>query len=698
VLALDPATYQSVVLPGLRADAASKTPTAQPPVSELHVAIDRRLLQADPAKALVREQGLRRTVERLAPGDLSAIDNLNSALSRASRDAIMAKGLFLLLGLPGVLLAAAVARYAAGLLAEGQRRERALLRARGFGPAALRRSLALSTVVIGLGGTIVGLVVGGVAANALLPLSHVGGRSFVLSVVLAVVTAAATAAAAIYVPGRRSLVEEVADERRSMVEGKAPRWLVARADIALLLGSGIVALVAYFAGGYKVTAAASEGQSVALSFFFLLCPLFAWLGVTLLVARGLLGVAGRLGRRRGDSNLVGRLGRRTLSRSLIRRARPAVSGVCVIALATAFTVALAVFVTTYRHEQRVDARFVTGGDLRVALGATTNSRQDLESRLRVPGVTAVSPIASTPSAQVGNEKNLSFAGIDPTRFGQLQVLESGFSNQTTPSQALAALANDPNAVLMDRETAKTLNLHVGDVVRVDLPNVAQGRPISTRVRVAGIHIYFPGFPTGVDFIGNLSTFEKVTGAQVDSYGLRIAPGTDPRAVATALDAGPGRDLALRVDTTKTAINRDQSTIAALNLGSLGSLGRAFGLVLGATGAAVFVFGVLLTRRREHITLRALGLGLPKVAGIVLGEAAAVAGIALVVGTAIGVGMAAIDVQILRSLFVIPPHGLTAGVTGILGPTGIVVVGVALALIAGYAGLARSRLVEILRED
>jgi predicted lysophospholipase L1 biosynthesis ABC-type transport system permease subunit len=106
----------------------------------------------------------------------------------------------------------------------------------------------------------------------------------------------------------------------------------------------------------------------------------------------------------------------------------------------------------------------------------------------------------------------------------------------------------------------------------------------------------------------------------------------------------------------------------------------------------------MSRRREHITLRALGLGLPKVAGIVLGEAATVAGIAVVVGTAVGVGMAAIDVQILRSLFVIPPHGLAAGVTGILGPTGIVVVGVALALMAGYAGLSRARLVEILRED
>jgi putative ABC transport system permease protein len=686
------------VLPGLRADAASKTPILQPPVSELHVAIDRRLLQADPAKALVREQGLRRTVERLAPGDLSAIDNLDSVLSRASRDAIMAKGLFLLLGLPGVLLAAAMARYAAGLLAAGQRRERALLRARGFGPSALRRAVALSTIVIGVGGTVVGLGIGALAADALMPLSHVGGRSFLLSVLLAAVTAAGTSVAAIYVPGRRSLVQEVADERRSLAEDKAPRWLVARADIALLLGSGVVALVAYLAGGYKVTAAASEGQSVALSFFFLLCPLFAWLGLTLLVARGLLGGAGRLGRRRGDSNLVGRLGRRTLSRSLIRRARPAVSGVCVIALATAFTVALAVFVTTYRHEQRVDARYITGGDLRVGLGATTNSRQDLESRLRVPGVTAVSPIASTPSAQVGNEKNLAFAAIDPARFGQLHVLESGFSSQTTPTKALAALAGDPNAVLVDRETAKTLNLHVGDVVRVDLPNLAQGRPVSTTVHVAGIHIYFPGFPVGVDFIGNVSTFERVTGAQVDTYALGIVKGADPQAVAAAVDAGPGRDLALRVDTTKTAINRDQSTIAALNLGSLGSLGRGFGLVLGATGAAVFVFGVLMSRRREHITLRALGLGLPKVAGIVLGEAAAVAGIAVVVGTAVGVGMAAIDVQILRSLFVIPPHGLAAGVTGILGPTGIVIVGVALALMAGYAGLARARLVEILRED
>ncbi|MGH9277339.1 MAG: ABC transporter permease, partial [Acidimicrobiales bacterium] len=699
VVAFDTATFRSTVLPALRADATSKTPVASPPVVEVHVAVDRAALGSDPAKALRRENALRRTLERIAPGEVVAIDNAAATLRRATRDTILAKALFLLLGLPGVLLAASVARYSAGLFAEGRRRERALLRARGFGPGTLRRAIARETILIGVLGAVVGVAAGVVTARLLLPIEDPAARSIVLSVALATITAAATAITALYLPGRRALAEQVDVERRELVDERPARWLTSRLDLVLLGASLVIAAVTYFAGGFRLTADSAEGQSVALSFFFLLCPLFAWLGIILVLGRGMLAVGRRrAGRARPAIAIEGRLRRRLLTLSLVRRARPAVTGIIVVALATSFCVGLSVFIDTYNREQEADARFITGGDVRVILGTDIAAPADFEARLRVPGVTAVSPLASTSSAQVGNEPSLQFAGIDPTRFAELSVLEAGFSEDLGPDEALEALAADPTAVLVDHETADQFNLSEGDSLRVELPNVSQGRPVSTTVKVVGIHQYFPGFPVGVDFIGNLANYQAVTAAPIDTYALAVAPMADPQAVAAAIDAGVGQQFPMRLDTTANAVNREQSTLAALNLDTLGHLDLGFGLLLGATGAAVFVFGVLLLRRREHVTLRAMGLGLPSVAAVVLGEAAVVAAVALVVGTGVGVAMAAINVQILRPLFMVPPRALETTLGAISVPAALVAAGTVLALVAGLAGLARARLTEILRED
>lgn len=698
VVAFDNAMFRSTVLPALRADATSRTPFAQPPVVEIHAAVDRAALGADPARALRRENALRRTLERLAPGEVVAIDNAATTLSRANRDTILAKALFLLLGLPGVLLAASVARYSAGLFAAGRRRERALLRARGFGPGMLRRAIAREAVFIGALGAIVGVAAGTAVAQLLLPIDEPARRSIILSVVLAVITAAATAITAVYLPGRRALVEEVDVERRELTEERPARGLTSRLDLALLGASAVIALVTYLAGGFRVTADSAEGQSVALSFFFLLCPLFAWIGVTLVVGRGLLALSRRRARRLRPVTVDRRLRRRLLSLSLLRRARPAVTGVTVVALATSFCVSLAVFVDTYREEQQADARFITGGDVRVILGTDVAAPADFENQLRVRGVTALSPLASTSSAQVGNEPSLHFAAIDPVRFAELGVLEGGFSEDVSPDEALEALASDPTAVLVDFETADQFNLDEGDTLRVELPNVAQGRPVSTSVKIIGTHKYFPGFPIGVDFIGNLANYQTVTAAPIDTYGLAIDPMSDPMTVARAIDDGVGRQFPLRVDTSVNAVNREQSTLSALNLDALGDLDFGFGLLLGATAAAVFVFGVLLLRRREHVTLRAMGMSLRSVAAVVLGEAAVVAGVAVLVGAVVGVGLAALNAQILRPLFMVPPRALDTTAAAVGVPAGLVAAGAALALLAGLAGLARARLVEILRED
>ena len=84
--------------------------------------------------------------------------------------------------------------------------------------------------------------------------------------------------------------------------------------------------------------------------------------------------------------------------------------------------------------------------------------------------------------------------------------------------------------------------------------------------------------------------------------------------------------------------------------------------------------------------------------LVLGEAGTVAGLSLVVGSLVGVGMAILFVQILTPLFTIPPSSLAVP-AGQLALLGAAVVGAtaAAALVAGST-LRRLSLVELLREE
>ncbi len=53
--------------------------------------------------------------------------------------------------------------------------------------------------------------------------------------------------------------------------------------------------------------------------------------------------------------------------------------------------------------------------------------------------------------------------------------------------------------------------------------------------------------------------------------------------------------------------RDQSSLAALSIAGLVLLDKTFALVMAAVAIGIFVFGLLLQRRREYITMRAQGL-------------------------------------------------------------------------------------------
>jgi putative ABC transport system permease protein len=137
-IVIDYATFERSVLPVLR-DWASRggLPQFDPGSSELpaasleaHVTIDHAAYPPDPGQALIWSAGLQRWLERAAAGSVYVADNAAESLSSSQDGATNAKILFLLLGLPGVLVAAGVGLAAASALVEAHRREEALLRLR----------------------------------------------------------------------------------------------------------------------------------------------------------------------------------------------------------------------------------------------------------------------------------------------------------------------------------------------------------------------------------------------------------------------------------------------------------------------------------------------------------------------------------------------------------------------------------------
>ncbi|MDQ6854099.1 MAG: hypothetical protein M3046_10500, partial [Actinomycetota bacterium] len=242
VVGVDSATFQSQVLPALRVDAAAPVPTVKtPPVIEVHVQVARGTLTSDPGAAFVATRSVRRSVERAASGDVTVIDNVSANLQRARNDATLAKVLFIALGLPGAILAGYLAFFGGALLADTERRERALLRARGFAPLTLARGLGYQALAVAGLGTVIGLGISFAVGRVLFPSEFSpSGGGFVVSVALAVLVAVVTTLVAVYLPARRALLRDVTEARRAVAATSRPVWLRGRLDVVLLLVAGVI--------------------------------------------------------------------------------------------------------------------------------------------------------------------------------------------------------------------------------------------------------------------------------------------------------------------------------------------------------------------------------------------------------------------------------------------------------------------------
>jgi putative ABC transport system permease protein len=164
-------------------------------------------------------------------------------------------------------------------------------------------------------------------------------------------------------------------------------------------------------------------------------------------------------------------------------------------------------------------------------------------------------------------------------------------------------------------------------------------------------------------------------------------------VAQLLRSGVGRAKPILVETSATAFNRDASSLTAVNMRGLGSLETLFAVLMSGIGIAIFVYGLLLQRRKEYVTMRALGMPFGQLRALVLGEASAVAVCSLVVGGVVGTAMALMFVRVLT-----PPDALTFPVQELDLLATLVLGGMGLSALLSARNLNGLSPMELLREE
>jgi putative ABC transport system permease protein len=703
-----PETFRDTIIPAFdRTRASVGSVNKSFPVLELDVLVDRSQLRSDPGRALEQTTRISRAIARIGPEQDYLIDNISNTLAVARGDAAVGKRMFLFLGLPGVLMAAFLAAYAGSILSVAQRREHANLRVRGAHRGHLRRIAIYKSLAFAGAGSILGIALGLASAAAILGWTtsfEAAPRDLVVSGLIAAGVGSVITALALYIPARRSVSREVTQERREMHVAQVPDWSRLRLDLALLATAGVAEVIAVRTGALDpLPGSVYSGLAITLPSRLAVAPLFAWVGGLLLSVRSLLAIASRLPA--ASSHRFGPVVRGILSRSLRRRSWALATGTIGLGLVVAFGMSLAIFAATYEAAKTADSRFVVGSDLRITPSVLSEDphRPSYASELTVPGVSAVSPVVFRleNSVLIGpfNQRRKNLAAIDPASFAHVAPLPDSLFVDRSAAGTLAVLGADPRGLLVDAETADELSVETGDRVTIILA-LGTRRETQESFRVVGLFDRFPGFPEGANLVVNRSRYEEATGLRridfflaevIDRNGTGLA-----RAIAT-LRSGPGEDVPFHIDSTETTLDKDQSSLTAVNVNGLVGLDSLYVLLMSAAAIAMFIFGLMLQRRREYVTLRAQGLRMWELHALVLAEAALVAVCGLAAGLLVGSGIAFLLVHILRALFVLDP-----AVTFPVGHIAMLSVLVLMAtLVSGLAAteiLRRLKPTEILREE
>jgi putative ABC transport system permease protein len=615
------------------------TLTSGAPVThQFHVRLDHTGLPSDPAAAADEvTQRVNHYVADVAGGALVG-DDIGVSLSAAREDALYARLLVLLLGIPGLLLSGVVTALVISLRNDRQRRDLALLRLRGFTPQ--RAAILLGSTALADGCLGATLGAGGAALTYAGRLSGVWlGLGAAAGVLLAVAVELAPVARLL-----RGEPATVAQGAAQLPGTRTPLVLRLGLDVVLLAASGLVFWLTA-RGGYQVVMV-PEGVPVAsVNYAALLAPALAWPGLALLVWRCTALVLNSRGRLPG-ADLSGRMP--DLRQEVVRRRRWIVArGVTGLAIAVGVTVSAAVFTHTYDQQARLDTALTVGSDVAVTLPPDSVSGLDPASAA-VPGATAVEQVSHR-LVYVGPDLQ-DLYGIDPATIGRAAPLQDAFTPGSSITVVLRRLAATPDGVLLSQETLHDYQLHTGDLVQLRLKS-SSGDYRTVRFHVVGVITEFATAPRDSFVLANRSYLAAVTG--LGAVQTLLVRTDQPRQVAAAIHA-PAGALVNDISAPRVAVP-SASGLAAGSLAGLASLTLTFGLLLATASAGLVLVVGAVQRRRSTVALAILGATRRQRDGFLWTEARTLILAGILGGLVTGGLIAAQLIKVLNGIFDPPPQ-------------------------------------------
>jgi putative ABC transport system permease protein len=659
---------------------------------QVQVQLDPAALSGAPAQAWTQANQIRGRVERSLPGQVVFVDNLSDSLNGAAGDALYAETLYIMLALPGALVALGLAYLAALGTVERDRRSLALLRARG----AHRRNLL---ALVGLESLVLGLLAGTIGTVVALGAVHLSGSSvgigagrvlatFAICVGLAVVGAAAARTGA----GLAVFHGSVAEARQGVRRAGRPLWQRLYLDLLALAVAGLVYWLTVRTG-FSAVVNPDSNPTLSLSVYMFLAPALLWIGAALLLVR----LRGRL-----VAWVVSRAagGRATtpvgfLLASAGRRGGAINRGLLVLGLLLAFGVNLGVFVATYDQQARVDAQLTLGADVVASAPPGAIRAHGLERKVaHVPGVAGVSAIDHS-YAYVGPDLQDTF-GIDPGTLRAGTSLRNSYFLGGSARQTLDRLRTTPDGILVSKETMSDYSLRLGDLLRLRVLDHAKARFKVAPFHVIGVVQEFPSAPKDSFMVTNISYLEKVT-HDPGPNALFVKASGDPVTLDHRIAAVTGR-FGTDVKNINQQTAQTVSSITTVNLRGISRIEEAFVLVLAAITMALHVTVGLSERRQELATMTALGASLRRAAAFLWSEAAIVLVAALALAVLLGWLLAEMLVAMLQHIFDPPPDHLVLPWAFLSGLGAAAVIGALSAAMLATLSIRRLPLGAILREE
>jgi putative ABC transport system permease protein len=584
---------------------------------------------------------------------------------------------------------------------ERDRRDLALLRARGgTRRGVLAMAIAESVWVGGVAG-ILGALVGWAAVVWLVPGGvSTGAAGLVAAGVACVVLAIAGAGVARVAAGRRVLGRTVAEARATVTRARRPQWQRLYLDGVALVLSGLITWLT-LRTGFSAVVNPDSNPTLSLAVYMFFGPALLWLGATLLVLRLRGGVVAWAARRLGGRSQAGSLSggparlRGFLVASAGRRGPALNRGLLAVGLLLAFAVELGIFAATYDQQALADAQLTLGADVVATAPPGIASAHDLEPRIAaVPGVVATTALDHT-YAYVGPDLQDMF-GIDAAHLTRATSVRDAYVRGGTAAQLFERLRRTPDGVLVAAETITDYQLAPGDLLRLRVLDRRSGQFVVVDFHVVGTVLEFPSAPKDSFMVANLAYLQQVTHDSGPNAIFARVNG-DPRVVAgkvaaaTKADGTSVRDIRAQVEATV-------SSITSVDLTGIVRIEEAFVVVLAAVAMALCLGLALAERRLELGVMRAMGASARVVGAFVWSEAALV----LVAGMALAAGLGwllAVELAAMLTHVFDPPPDTLAIPWRFFGL--LVVVTVGATLVAGLVVARRLRrlpLGEILREQ